>query len=493
MTDEPTPVIETEGLSVGYGERVVQRGLDLRIARGEIFVLLGGSGCGKSTVLRTLIGLVPPLAGRVRILGRVFAEAGREPDEDPAILRHIGVMFQNGALFGSKTLLENCALPQETLTDRAPEEIERISRDRLRDVGLLDFADFLPKEISGGMQKRAAIARALSPRPASIRSRRPNSTSSSCASGPRRGRPSSSSRTSWRRSSRSPTAPCSSTAPPIPSSTKAPPPSSATTAPTRPCGPSSTARPNESPPAMRKSSYVKIGAFVCAAVLLAVVAVVLMGSGPMHKRELLFETFVEETVQGVSEGSAVKYRGIPVGSVKSISFATYDYTDEDVRPDASAEDVDRASRYARIVLAVDTTDMPDPEEFQRFVERETAKGLRAHMKSQGITGLVYVDCDYEDPGSPTLPVPWNPKHPYIPMAPSLSKTLTDAVQGVAQEIRGFADVRANVTSSSFVKTGMEIIFSNFAANVGLSFRKARMAVFSSSMITIIQSVRNSIA
>ena len=197
---------------------------------------------------------------------------------------------------------------------------------------------------------------------------------------------------------------------------------------------------------MRKSSYVKIGAFVCAAVLLAVVAVVLMGSGPMHKRELLFETFVEETVQGVSEGSAVKYRGIPVGSVKSISFATYDYTDEDVRPDASAEDVDRASRYARIVLAVDTTDMPDSEAFQRFVEEETAKGLRAHMKSQGITGLVYVDCDYEDPGSPTLPVPWNPKHPYIPMAPSLSKTLTDAVQGVAQEIRGFADVRANVTN-----------------------------------------------
>lgn len=197
---------------------------------------------------------------------------------------------------------------------------------------------------------------------------------------------------------------------------------------------------------MRKSSYVKIGAFVCAAILLAVVAVVLMGSGPMRKRELLFETYVEETVQGVSEGSALKYRGIPVGSVKSISFATYDYTAEDVRPDALAEDVDRASRYARIVLAVDTTDMPDSEAFQRFVEEETAKGLRAHMKSQGITGLVYVDLDYEDPGSPTLPVPWKPKHPYIPMAPSLSKTLTDVVQGVSQEIRGFADVRANVTN-----------------------------------------------
>ena len=161
MPDNPTYVIETDGLSVGYGERAVQRGLNLRIRRGEIFVLLGGSGCGKSTVLRTLVGLVPPLAGSVRILGQVFAEAGREPDENPALLRHIGVMFQNGALFGSKTLLENCALPQETLTARTPEEIESILREKLRDVGLLDFADFLPKEISGGMQKRAAIARAL--------------------------------------------------------------------------------------------------------------------------------------------------------------------------------------------------------------------------------------------------------------------------------------------------------------------------------------------
>ena len=165
MPDDRAPVIETEGLSVGYGERAVQRGLNLRIVRGEIFVLLGGSGCGKSTVLRTLVGLVPPLAGRVRLLGQVFAEAGREPDENPALLRHIGVMFQNGALFGSKTLLENCALPQETLTDRAPKEIDRISREKLRDVGLLDFADFLPKEISGGMQKRAAIARALTLNP----------------------------------------------------------------------------------------------------------------------------------------------------------------------------------------------------------------------------------------------------------------------------------------------------------------------------------------
>ncbi len=223
---------------------------------------------------------------------------------------------------------------------------------------------------------------------------------------------------------------------------------------------------------MRKSSYVKIGAFVCAAVILATVAVLLMGSGSMRKREILFETYVEETVQGVSEGSAVKYRGIPVGTVKSVSFAMTTYKAEDVTPGAAEGDVERASRYARIVLAVDTTDMPDPEEFQRFVEQEIAKGLRAHMKSQGITGLVYVDLDYEDTNRPTLPVPWKPEYPYIPTAPSLSKTLTDAVQGVAQEIRGFADLKVDVTNlmariTSLVDNANAVLGSADASVAGL--------------------------
>lgn len=197
---------------------------------------------------------------------------------------------------------------------------------------------------------------------------------------------------------------------------------------------------------MRKSSYVKIGAFVCAAVLLTVAAVVLMGSGPMHKRELLFETFVEETVQGVSEGSALKYRGIPVGSVKSISIAMTAYERDDIRPDASEDDLERANRYARIVFAVDATDIPDSDEFGKFVEKQIANGLRAHMKSQGITGLVYVDLDYEDPSRPTLPVPWKTKYTYIPTAPSLAKTLTDVVQNIAQEIHGLSELKTGVSN-----------------------------------------------
>ena len=197
---------------------------------------------------------------------------------------------------------------------------------------------------------------------------------------------------------------------------------------------------------MRKSSYAAIGAFVCAAILLAIVAIVLMGAGSMRKRELLFETYVEETVQGVSEGSAVKYRGIPVGVVKSVSFAMATYRPENFRSNAAKEDAQRASRYARVVFAIDTSDMPDPESFAGLVDRQIASGLRAHMKSQGVTGLVYVDLDYEDPDSPTLPVPWEPQYRYIPTAPSLVKTLTDVVQNVAHEIHGLKTGATNLVS-----------------------------------------------
>ncbi|MBR3086306.1 MAG: ATP-binding cassette domain-containing protein [Kiritimatiellae bacterium] len=153
--------LETEGLDTGYGGYAVQRNVNLKIAQGEIFVLLGGSGCGKSTVMRTLVGLQPPLRGRVRFFGETFVQAGVEPDESPPLLRRIGVMFQNGALFGSKTLMENCAIPFETLPARPQREIDEICMEKLEAVGLAAFAGHYPSQISGGMQKRAAIARAL--------------------------------------------------------------------------------------------------------------------------------------------------------------------------------------------------------------------------------------------------------------------------------------------------------------------------------------------
>ena len=157
------PALRCEGLAVGYGGRALMRGIGFEVAPGEIFAIIGGSGCGKSTLLRTLEGLLPPVEGRVEIGGRPFAEAGREPDEAArdSILRGTGALFQGGALFGSMTLRENVEMPLREFTDLPEEAIGEIARLRLAQVGLSRAADRLPSEISGGMAKRAGLARAM--------------------------------------------------------------------------------------------------------------------------------------------------------------------------------------------------------------------------------------------------------------------------------------------------------------------------------------------
>lgn len=152
------PVLLASGLTQRFGARTLYRDVSFTVAPGEVFVILGGSGCGKSTLLRQCIGLLVPTGGTVELLGAdIFAAATvRE-----AVLRRIGVMFQSGALFGSMTLLENVMLPLEVHTDMPPAARERIARLKLGLVGLADAAALLPAEISGGMAKRAAIARAL--------------------------------------------------------------------------------------------------------------------------------------------------------------------------------------------------------------------------------------------------------------------------------------------------------------------------------------------
>ena len=158
------PVISVENVTIGYGTTVVQRGVDFHVRRGEVMVLLGGSGCGKSTLLKHMIGLQDPLQGRDLIYGRdLHAARGAERDE---ILRSFGVMYQMGALFGSMTLLENVLLPLEEFTDLPREARESVARMKLELVGLGHVAHHLPSEISGGMQKRAAIARAMALDPA---------------------------------------------------------------------------------------------------------------------------------------------------------------------------------------------------------------------------------------------------------------------------------------------------------------------------------------
>ena len=153
------PIIKVEGLTAGYDGRTILENITFEVNRGEVFVILGGSGCGKSTLLKHMIGLYEVVAGHVYIDGQDIVTADG-PDRD-AILRKFGVMYQSGALFGSMTLLENVRLPMEVFTKLDIEQMDLLSRMKLSLVGLVQFTGHLPNAISGGMQKRAAIARAM--------------------------------------------------------------------------------------------------------------------------------------------------------------------------------------------------------------------------------------------------------------------------------------------------------------------------------------------
>ena len=162
MTDATAlsePVIRAEHLTAAFGPRVLFRDVSFEVRRGEVFVILGGSGCGKSTLLKLMIGLVPPAAGRVSILGTDVWSA--EGADQLALLRRIGVMWQQGALFGSQTLLENVEMPLAEHTRLSPAARAEVARAKLGLVGLSEAAERLPSEVSGGMLKRAGIARAL--------------------------------------------------------------------------------------------------------------------------------------------------------------------------------------------------------------------------------------------------------------------------------------------------------------------------------------------
>jgi phospholipid/cholesterol/gamma-HCH transport system ATP-binding protein len=151
--------VTVRGLTLGFGERIVLRDVSFSIRRGCIFVIMGGSGSGKSTLLRGLLGLEAPVSGEIRY------GADRLDDADPTrredILRRCGVLYQGGALFTSMTLAENVAVPLEMSTKLGPEEISAVARLKLALVGLHGHDDLYPVELSGGMQKRAGLARAM--------------------------------------------------------------------------------------------------------------------------------------------------------------------------------------------------------------------------------------------------------------------------------------------------------------------------------------------
>ncbi len=151
--------IVVRDLTMAYGSFLIQRDLTFTVRRGDIFIIMGGSGCGKSTLLKHLIGLKAPAKGEVLFGGQSFWAA--EPEERERMMRRFGILYQKGALWSSLTLAENITLPLEQYTELRPNQIRELASLKLALVGLTGFEDYYPSEISGGMQKRAGLARAM--------------------------------------------------------------------------------------------------------------------------------------------------------------------------------------------------------------------------------------------------------------------------------------------------------------------------------------------
>jgi phospholipid/cholesterol/gamma-HCH transport system ATP-binding protein len=160
------PAIEVSHLQCGYDGQVILSDVSFSVKRGEVFFIIGGSGCGKSTLLRNMVGLNLPTHGTVRFLGRPFSAADQASRR--AQLKTFGMLFQGGALWSSLTLRENVSLPLEEHTRLKPKEVADVAALKLSQVGLSGFEDYYPSEISGGMKKRAGLARALALDPAIV-------------------------------------------------------------------------------------------------------------------------------------------------------------------------------------------------------------------------------------------------------------------------------------------------------------------------------------
>ncbi|MFC1539050.1 ABC transporter ATP-binding protein [Candidatus Latescibacterota bacterium] len=151
-------ILEIENLHSWYGRQHILDGINLTVSEGEILVILGTSGCGKTTLLKNIIRLYKPDEGSIRLLGKEMTELEEEVEQ---VLMNVGVMYQNGALLNSLTVGENVALPLEMHTSLSPELRREVAELKLRQVELVNVYDKYPKELSGGMQKRAAVARAI--------------------------------------------------------------------------------------------------------------------------------------------------------------------------------------------------------------------------------------------------------------------------------------------------------------------------------------------
>lgn len=159
MSESVQPVIEVRNLDLNYGDYVVMRKLNFKVGKGDIFVVMGVSGCGKTTLLKAMIGLLEPAQGEIIFGGKDFWQQDEAGQQE--IMRRFGVLYQGGALWSSLNLAENVALPLQLYSGLKPKQISEMAALKLALVGLSGYEDFYPSEISGGMRKRAGLARAI--------------------------------------------------------------------------------------------------------------------------------------------------------------------------------------------------------------------------------------------------------------------------------------------------------------------------------------------
>lgn len=152
-------IIEVRDLTIGYERRIIMQDLNFSVLRGEVFCIMGGSGCGKSTLMKHLIGLYAPMTGDIRLFGQSII--GTTEEAKQKLMRRFGVTYQGGALFGSMTVAENIMLPLAEYTNLSESEQREVAEAKLKQVDLAGYGDYMPSELSGGMMKRAGLARAL--------------------------------------------------------------------------------------------------------------------------------------------------------------------------------------------------------------------------------------------------------------------------------------------------------------------------------------------